>query len=167
MARCQWKFRAPPAIAGCMKLLQTLFEFVFGCRHRHLSRVFTIKHRTYRVCFDCGREFDLPNVLGTGSPDFHTTRWRTNPHHAANARTNASVRWIPSPLARLDCVALVRGRTARPARDAPSVVRSVHLCLYPPTQFVGSPDGNHTLLRKSLSGRCADWLETDSQSETL
>jgi hypothetical protein len=25
-----------------------------------MSRVFTIKNRTYRVCFDCGREFDLP-----------------------------------------------------------------------------------------------------------
>ena len=39
-----------------------IFQFVFGCRHRHLSRVFTIKHRTYRVCFDCGREFDLPDA---------------------------------------------------------------------------------------------------------
>jgi hypothetical protein len=50
-----------------MKLLQNLLEFIFGCRHRHLSRVFTIKHRTYRVCFDCGREFDLPNPLGAES----------------------------------------------------------------------------------------------------
>lgn len=33
-------------------MLQTLFEFIFGCRHRYLSRVFTIKHRTYPVCFD-------------------------------------------------------------------------------------------------------------------
>jgi hypothetical protein len=24
--------------------------------------VFTIKSRTYRVCFDCGREFDLPDA---------------------------------------------------------------------------------------------------------
>jgi DNA-directed RNA polymerase subunit RPC12/RpoP len=24
--------------------------------------VFTIKHRTYKVCFDCGREFDLPHA---------------------------------------------------------------------------------------------------------
>jgi hypothetical protein len=23
--------------------------------------VFTIKQRTYKVCFDCGREFDLPH----------------------------------------------------------------------------------------------------------
>jgi len=44
-----------------VKLL-TLFQFIFGCRHRHLSRVFTIKRRTYRVCFDCGREFDLPDA---------------------------------------------------------------------------------------------------------
>jgi len=39
-----------------------IFQFAFGCRHRHMSRVFTIKRRTYRVCFDCGREFDLPKV---------------------------------------------------------------------------------------------------------
>lgn len=44
-----------------MKLL-AVFQFIFGCRHRHLSRVFTIKHRTYRVCFDCGQEFDLPDA---------------------------------------------------------------------------------------------------------
>jgi hypothetical protein len=44
-----------------MKLLWNLFQFIFGCRHRHLSRVFTIKHRTYKVCFDCGQEFDLPH----------------------------------------------------------------------------------------------------------
>lgn len=42
--------------------LPRIFQFLFGCRHRHLSRVFTIKHRTYRVCFDCGREFDLPDA---------------------------------------------------------------------------------------------------------
>jgi len=43
-----------------MKLFLRLFQFLFGCRHHHLSRVFTIKQRTYKVCFDCGREFDLP-----------------------------------------------------------------------------------------------------------
>jgi hypothetical protein len=42
-----------------MNPLLWIFQFIFGCRHRHRSRVFTIKHRTYRVCFDCGREFDL------------------------------------------------------------------------------------------------------------
>lgn len=66
-----------------MKPLQTLFDLIFGCRHHHLSRVFTIKHRTYRVCFDCGGEFDLPDPLGAESPDDpQATRLRTNPHPA-------------------------------------------------------------------------------------
>jgi hypothetical protein len=37
-----------------------ILEFIFGCRHRHLSRVFTIRKRAYKVCFDCGEEFDMP-----------------------------------------------------------------------------------------------------------
>ena len=45
-----------------MRPLPWILQFAFGCRHRHLSRVFTIKHRTYRVCFDCGREFELPDA---------------------------------------------------------------------------------------------------------
>jgi hypothetical protein len=45
-----------------MSALVDLLHFVFGCRHRHLSRVFTIQRRTYKVCFDCGREFDLPDA---------------------------------------------------------------------------------------------------------
>jgi hypothetical protein len=45
-----------------MKPLLWILQFVVGCRHRHQSRVFTIKNRTYRVCFDCGREFDLPDA---------------------------------------------------------------------------------------------------------
>jgi hypothetical protein len=48
--------------AGPMNPLRWMFQFVFGCRHRHLSRVFTIKGRTYKVCFDCGEEFDLPDA---------------------------------------------------------------------------------------------------------
>jgi hypothetical protein len=35
-----------------------IFESLFGCHHSQLSRVFTIKKRTYRVCFGCGREFE-------------------------------------------------------------------------------------------------------------
>jgi hypothetical protein len=52
-----------------MKSLQEAFQFVFGCRHRHLSRVFTIKRHTYRVCFDCGKEFDLPDAHVPGRPN--------------------------------------------------------------------------------------------------
>jgi hypothetical protein len=35
-----------------------IFQFGFGCRHGQLSRVFTIKKRSYQVCLQCGREFD-------------------------------------------------------------------------------------------------------------
>jgi hypothetical protein len=41
-----------------MNPLLWIFQFAFGCRHHHVSRVFTIKHRTYQVCLECGREFD-------------------------------------------------------------------------------------------------------------
>jgi hypothetical protein len=82
LARCQWKLRAPPASTGFMKLLLAVFQFAFGCRPRHLSRVFTIKHHTYRVCFDCGREFDLPDALGAGPPDASRVTRLKNLHHA-------------------------------------------------------------------------------------
>jgi len=63
-----------------MKPLLWIFQFAFGCRHRHLSRVFTIKNRTYRVCFDCGQEFDLPDAhLPMPSETFPDARVRTNP----------------------------------------------------------------------------------------
>jgi hypothetical protein len=38
--------------------LAMLLDSIFGCYHRNLSRVFTIQGRTYRVCCDCGAEFD-------------------------------------------------------------------------------------------------------------
>ena len=38
--------------------ITTLLNFLFGCHHGNLSRVFTIRRRTYRVCCDCGAEFD-------------------------------------------------------------------------------------------------------------
>jgi hypothetical protein len=33
-------------------------ESLFGCHHRQLSRVFTLRRRTYKVCLECGREFE-------------------------------------------------------------------------------------------------------------
>ncbi|HUB19076.1 MAG TPA: hypothetical protein VL990_10600 [Acidobacteriaceae bacterium] len=35
----------------------TIFDFLFGCRHADLSRVFTIGGQTYRVCIACGSRF--------------------------------------------------------------------------------------------------------------
>jgi hypothetical protein len=40
-----------------------MFQFAFGCRHSQLSRVFTIKKRTYQVCCDCGHEFEYSWAL--------------------------------------------------------------------------------------------------------
>jgi len=41
-----------------MKKLVSVFKRCFGCYHGQLSRVFTIDKRTYRVCCDCGAQFD-------------------------------------------------------------------------------------------------------------
>jgi hypothetical protein len=37
--------------------LVLILDFLFGCHHRHLSRVFTLGGETYRVCCDCGAKF--------------------------------------------------------------------------------------------------------------
>jgi len=58
VAGCQRKLRTQAGIAGPMKLLRWILQSAFGCRHGHLSRVFTIKRRTYQVCYDCGCEFE-------------------------------------------------------------------------------------------------------------
>ena len=38
--------------------IEAVVGYLFGCHHKALSRVFTIGHRTYQVCCDCGTEFD-------------------------------------------------------------------------------------------------------------
>jgi hypothetical protein len=40
-----------------MEWLTAVLNFLFGCRHRNLSRVFTIGGQTYCVCRDCGATF--------------------------------------------------------------------------------------------------------------
>lgn len=37
-----------------MPLGKRIFDTLFACRHRHLGRLVTINHQTYRVCMDCG-----------------------------------------------------------------------------------------------------------------
>ena len=72
-----------------MKTLMEVFQSIFGCRHRHLSRVFTIKRRTYKVCFDCGREFDVPTVP---VPKRGSIADDTRPGTNASLRAGASAR---------------------------------------------------------------------------
>lgn len=40
-----------------MRDIAVALEFLFGCHHHDLSRVFTIAKRSYRVCCNCGAEF--------------------------------------------------------------------------------------------------------------
>jgi len=40
-----------------MTYIATALDFLFGCHHNNLSRVFTIGGRSYRVCCDCGANF--------------------------------------------------------------------------------------------------------------
>ncbi len=40
-----------------MEWLPNALDFLFGCRHRNVSRVFTIGGETYRVCWSCGAKF--------------------------------------------------------------------------------------------------------------
>jgi len=56
-----------------MKIIR-LLDLLFGCHHPNLSRVFTIRSRTYRVCCECGAEFDYS--LATMSPKRQRTPFR-------------------------------------------------------------------------------------------
>ena len=40
-----------------MAMLLTILDFLFGCHHLHLTRVFTLQGETYRVCCNCGARF--------------------------------------------------------------------------------------------------------------
>lgn len=59
-----------------MNPLLWVFEFVFRCRHRELSRVFTIKGRSYQVCFKAAASSSVRNLQpfdrGTGPFDVST-----------------------------------------------------------------------------------------------
>jgi uncharacterized membrane protein len=41
-----------------MEALLIALDFLFGCHHVHLSRVFTLDGETYQVCCDCGAKYE-------------------------------------------------------------------------------------------------------------
>jgi hypothetical protein len=61
-----------------MKSVLRAFDFVFGCHHRELSRVFTIDRRTYRVCCNCATTFNY-------SLDRMSMDWRRAPESSPAA----------------------------------------------------------------------------------
>ena len=40
-----------------MAIILAILDFLLGCHHHHLSRVFTLQDETYKVCCDCGAKF--------------------------------------------------------------------------------------------------------------
>jgi hypothetical protein len=40
-----------------MAIFLAIIDFLFGCHHVHLSRVFTLQGETYKVCCDYGAKF--------------------------------------------------------------------------------------------------------------
>ena len=40
-----------------MGKITAALDFLFGCHPHDLSRVFTVRKRSYRVCCNCGAEF--------------------------------------------------------------------------------------------------------------
>jgi hypothetical protein len=62
-----------------MAILRTILDFLFGCHHFHLSRVFTLQGETYRVCCDCGAKFAYS--LETMSIE-HRNRERSSIRHS-------------------------------------------------------------------------------------
>ncbi len=41
-----------------MSYMAKALDFLLGCHHSNLSRVFTIDGHSYRVCCDCSARFD-------------------------------------------------------------------------------------------------------------
>jgi hypothetical protein len=64
--------------------LESLLNLLFGCHHSNLSRVFTIRRRTYRVCCDCGAEFEYSLETMTKRQRLHVSQLQAvkNREHA-------------------------------------------------------------------------------------
>jgi len=70
-------------------LIERALEFLFGCRHSAMSRVFTIRGRSYQVCCDCGatREYSLETMRARNRFAFH----RRQPIALRNRRRDGDV----------------------------------------------------------------------------
>ncbi len=66
-----------------MRIISRGLNYLFGCHHRNLSRVFTISGQSYRVCWACGAKFTYS--LETMS----TERRESSPHIAGVCRARS------------------------------------------------------------------------------
>jgi hypothetical protein len=64
-----------------MESLAMAFDYLFGCHHRNLSRVFTLDGETYKVCCDCGARFSYSLANMSIERRTHAPQLAV-PHHA-------------------------------------------------------------------------------------
>jgi hypothetical protein len=69
------------ALTACLRAIVDFFaEILFGCSHSRLTRPFTIKAETYKVCLDCGRQ-----IYYSAQEMRPLTGWEVRRMKAANA----------------------------------------------------------------------------------
>lgn len=44
-------------MAWLQSIYNFFYEIFFGCSHGHLTRPFTLRAHSYKVCLDCGKQF--------------------------------------------------------------------------------------------------------------
>lgn len=71
-----------------MRYIAVALDFLFGCHHNNLSRVFTIGGRSYRVCCDCGANFQYSlDTMSIQQRDFsHSAPAQCHVFRLRNAR---------------------------------------------------------------------------------
>jgi hypothetical protein len=74
-----------------MVFIEFMFDWIFCCHHRSLSRVFTIDRQTYKICFSCGaklryswRTMSLIKTESQQMPGSFALVWRARGRHASN-----------------------------------------------------------------------------------
>ena len=63
-----------------LEWLAMVLEFLFGCRHHNLSRVFTIDRQTYRVCCGCGAKFSYSLATMSIEHRYRPVAFRARPY---------------------------------------------------------------------------------------
>jgi len=87
-----------------MKLFRAILNFFWGiflgCRHYHLSRVFTLQEETYKVCLDCGTH--IPYSPLTLLPLSAREVRRLNAAHAGELKVMPVMNNTAAPITSLD-----------------------------------------------------------------
>ena len=93
-------------------LLGFIYDVIFGCRHHHQTRPFTLKRQTYKVCLDCGRQIfyspermtplttrELRRAEATAAGSLTIVPRARKPRAWWAARQTSRMRWLDLPIA--------------------------------------------------------------------